>query len=107
MAQFEPLKQQIESAGAALVFVAAEKRDGFFKPEKFLEKRHVSFPFLLDDDRAVTKAWGVYNHIALDAYNIAKPATFIVGSDGLVKYAYIGTKQTDRAPLEQILANLR
>lgn len=106
MAQFELVKQQIESAGATVVFVAAEKRDGFFKPEKFLERRHISFPFLLDEDRVATKAWGVYNRIALDAYNIAKPATYIVGSDGVVRYAYVGKSQSDRAPLDQVLANL-
>jgi peroxiredoxin len=106
MAQFEPLKQQVEDKGATVVFVAAEKREGFFKPEKFLERRHVSFPFLLDEDRAVTKAWGVYNRIALDAYNIAKPATFVVGRDGVVKYAYVGKSQTDRAPLAEVVASL-
>jgi peroxiredoxin len=106
MAQFEPLKEQIEASGATVVFVAAEKREGFFKPEKFLQRRHVSFPFLLDEDRAVTKAWGVYNRIALDAYNIAKPATFVVGRDGVVKYAYVGKSQTDRAPLAEVVASL-
>jgi peroxiredoxin len=106
MAQFEPVKQQIESKGATVVYVAAEKREGFFKPEKFLERRHISFPFLLDEDRAVTKTWGVYNRIALDAYNIAKPATFVVGRDGIVKYAYVGKSQTDRAPMEEVLTNL-
>ena len=106
MAQFEPVKEQIVASGATVVFVAAEKREGFFKPEKFLQRRHVSFPFLLDEDRAVTKAWGVYNRIALDAYNIAKPATFVVGRDGLVKYAYVGKSQTDRAPLAEVVASL-
>jgi peroxiredoxin len=107
MAQFEPKKQQIESANATVVFIAAEKREGFFKPEKFLARRHISFPFLLDEDRAVTKAWGVYNRIALDAYNIARPATFVVGRDGIVKYAYVGKHQLDRAPMEQVLGSLQ
>jgi peroxiredoxin len=106
MAQFEPLKQQIEESGASVVFVAAEKREGFFKPEKFLERRHISFPFLLDEDRAVTKAWGVYNRIALDAIKIARPATFIVGRDGVVKYAYVGKSQMDRALLAEVIGNL-
>jgi peroxiredoxin len=106
MAQFEPVKQEIESKGASVVFVAAEKREGFFKPEKFLERRHVSWPFLLDEDRAVTKAWGVYNKIALDAFNIAKPATFVVGQDGIVKYAYLGKNQLDRADLQSVISSL-
>jgi peroxiredoxin len=104
MAQFELVKAKIEASGATVVYVAAEKKEGFFKPEKFLEKRHISFPFLLDEDRAVTKAYGVYNRIAIDAYNIAKPATFVVGPDGMVKFAYVGKGQTDRAPMEDVLA---
>jgi peroxiredoxin len=107
MAQFEPVKEQIAKAGASVVFVAAEKRAGFFKPEKFLVRRHVSFPFLLDEERSVTKSWGVYNRIALDAYNIARPATFVVGRDGMLKYAYVGKNQTDRAPMEDVIAALR
>ena len=106
MAQFEPMKQEIESKGAMVVYVAAEKREGFFKPEKFLERRHISFPFLLDEERSVTKAYGVYNRIALDAYDIAKPATFVVGSDGVVKFAYVAKGQTDRAELKSVIGNL-
>src|ERR1043166_2025983 len=106
MAQFEQKKEEIAGKGAAVVFVAAEKREGFFKPEKFLEKRHVSFPFLLDEDRAVTKAWGGYNRIALDAYPIARPATFVVGRDGVVKFAYVGKSQTDRVVIESVIGAL-
>ena len=51
MAQFEPLKDEIEKLGA-LLYVAAEKRTGVFHPEKFFAEHQVSFPFLLDEDRA-------------------------------------------------------
>jgi hypothetical protein len=51
MAQFEPVKSELEQAGTQAVLIAAEKRDGMFKPAKFLEKHPVSFPFLLDADR--------------------------------------------------------
>src|ERR1700735_1364849 len=44
MAQFEPLQSELERAGAKVVFIAAEKRDGMFKPVKFLEKHTVGFP---------------------------------------------------------------
>jgi peroxiredoxin len=54
MAQFEPMVGEIEDAKAQLVYIAAEKRHGIFKPEKFLEKHPVSFPLLLDEDRSVT-----------------------------------------------------
>src|SRR5579863_6999558 len=103
MAQFEPMKNAIERAGAQLVFLAAEKRDGMFKPAKFLEKHPVSFPFLLDEDRTVTKAYGLYHCLATDAINVAHPATLISDGTGIVRYIYRGESQTDRAPMKQVM----
>ena len=105
MAQFEPLKQQIEAGGSAL-FIAAEKRGGMFKPEKWVVEHPVPFPFLLDEDRKVTKSYGVYQRLGVDAIDIARPATFIVGADGTIRYIYVGSSQSDRAPLEEVLQEL-
>ncbi len=107
MAQFEPMKSGIEQTGAQVVFIAAEKRDGIFKPAKFLEKHPASFPFLLDEDRTVTKAYGLYHWLATDAINIAHPATLVIDRDGTVRYIYRGDNQLDRAPLEQVLAAVK
>jgi peroxiredoxin len=104
MAQFEPMKSELDRAGAQLVFIAAEKRDGMFKPAKFLAKHPASFPFLLDEDRAVTKAYGLYHRLAKDAFNIAHPATLVVDSRGTVRYIYRGENQADRAPIDQVMA---
>jgi len=97
------MKRQLERAGAQVIFIAAEKRDGIFKPTKFLEKHPVSFPFLLDEDRTVTKAYGLYHWLAGDAINIAHPATLILDRGGTVRYIYRGENQTDRAPLGQVM----
>jgi len=107
MAQFEPMVGDIEDAGAQLVYVAAEKRHGMFKPERFLEKHPVSFPFLLDEDRSVTKAYGLYHRLGTDAINIAHPATLVIDRGGTVQYIYRGASQTDRAPMEQVMAVLK
>ena len=107
MAQLEPLKGEIEQAGAQLVYLAAEKRGGMFKPEKFLREHPVSFPFLLDEDRTVTKAYGLYHWLATDAINIAHPATLVIDSGGTMRYIYRGDSQTDRAPVEEVLEALR
>ena len=86
-----------------MVFIAAEKRDGMFKPVKFLEKHPLAFPFLLDEDRTVTKAYGLYHRLAKDAINIAHPATLVVDGNGTVRYIYRGENQMDRAPMEQVM----
>ncbi len=103
MAQFESRKQEIESAGAQVAFVAAEKRDGLWKPGKFLEKHPISFPFLLDEDRAVTKAYGLHHAFGADAVNIAHPATLVIDCGGVVRYLYRGDNRNDRAPLDEVL----
>ena len=106
IAQFEPLKDEIEKLGASLLFLAAEKRKGMFKPESFFSKHPVSFPFLLDEDRKVTKAYGVYNRLTLEAIDIAKPATFVVDRSGIVRFVYVGKNQLDRASVEQVMEAL-
>lgn len=103
MAQFEPVRPEVESAGAQALFIAAEKRSGMFKPEKFLAAHPVPFPFLLDEDRQVTKAYGVYHRMGKDAFNIARPATFVVDRNGMVRFLYVGSNQADRAPMEEVL----
>jgi peroxiredoxin len=107
MAQFEPWKETIEAVGGGLVFVAAEKRNGMFNPQNFLNEHPTPFPFLLDEDRSVTKAYGVYQRLGVDAINIARPATFVVGRDAVIRYIYVGASQTDRAPIEQVLDALK
>jgi len=103
MAQFESRKRDVEAAGAQLAFLAAEKRSGVWRPERFLEKHPISFPFLLDEDRAVTKEYGVHNALSKDALNIAHPATFVIDRGGVVRYIYRGDNQNDRAPLDEVI----
>ena len=101
------MKGQIEHAGAQLAYIAAEKASGVWKPAKFPASHPVAFPFLLDENRAVTKAYGLYHRIGLDALNIAHPATLVIDRDRKVDYIYRGDNQTDRAPFEQVLEAVR
>ena len=110
MTQFESRRPEIEAAGAQLAFIAAEKRDGVWRPGKFLEKHPISSVFLLDEDRTVTRAFGLHHALGTDALNIAHPATLIISRDddrgGIVRYIYRGDNQLDRAPLDEVLRAL-
>jgi len=103
MAQLESQKREIDGSGARLAYIAAEKRGGVWKPETYLAKHPVSFPFLLDEDRAVTKAYGLHHLIGTDALDIAHPATLVVDRSGTVLWIYRGENQHDRAPLQDVL----
>jgi peroxiredoxin len=107
MTQFESRKADIESAGAQLAFIAGEKREGVWKPGKFLEKHPISSVFLLDEDRTVTKAYGLHHALATDAINIAHPATLVIDRGGIVRYIYRGDNQLDRASLDEVISKLQ
>ena len=107
MAQLEPFKQQIAQLGAGLVYIAAEKREGVWNPAKYLSDHPVSFPFLLDEDRSVTKAYGLYHAFGHDAFRIAHPATLVVDRGGTIRYIYRGENQTDYPPVDEVLESLR
>jgi len=103
MAQLESHKREIDATGARLAYVAAEKRDGVWKPATYLDKHPISFPFLLDEDRSVTKAYGLHHMLGTDALNIAHPATLVIDREGTVRWIYRGENQHDRAPIEDVL----
>src|SRR6516164_9828105 len=105
MAQFELRKNDL--GGAGLAYIAAEKRDGVWNPVKYLAKRPISFPFLLDEDRAVTKAYGLHHAFGHDALDIAHPATLVVDRGGTIRYLYRGDNQHDRAPLDEVVAAVK
>jgi peroxiredoxin len=107
MAQFEPYQGEIKQADAQLIYIAAEKREGMFKPAKYLAAHPISFPFLLDEDRTVTKAYGLYHRIGHDAINIAHPASLVVDRGGMLRYIYRGDNQTDRAPAQEVLDSVK
>lgn|SRR5512146_1538960 len=107
MAQLGPYEEQFRHAGAEVVLIAAEKSGAMFKPEEFLRKHPVPFPFLLDEDRKVTQMYGVYHRLGTDAIRIARPATFVVGRDGIIRYIFVGSSQTDRSPVEDVLRAVR
>jgi peroxiredoxin len=87
--------------------MAAEKRDGVWRPGKFLEKHPIASVFLLDEDRTVTKAYGLHHAFGTDAINIAHPATLVIDRAGIVRYIYRGDNQLDRAPLDEVMGALR
>jgi peroxiredoxin len=105
MAQLEPYQDEIKRAGS-LLYIAAQKRGGLFKPEKYLIQHPVSFPFLLDEDRTVTKAYGIHHRLGRDAFNIARPATFIVDRKGILRFVYVSSHQKDRADVNSMLRAL-
>jgi peroxiredoxin len=73
---------------------------------RYIEETGLPFDILVDESRAVLKAYGVWHRAALDAWNIARPALFIVERTGTIRYSFIGESQRDFPSHEEILRQL-
>ena len=73
---------------------------------RYVEDRGLPFNILIDETRNVTKAYGVWHPIGLDAWNIARPALFLIDPTGTIRYSVIGRNQEDFPSHEEILAEL-
>ena len=73
----------------------------------YVEKNGITFPLLVDKTREVIKSYGVYHWLSLEAYNIARPATFVIDRTGIIRYMYIGSHQFDLVQQSEILECLK
>lgn len=76
-----------------IVIVVGQKRKAV---KKWMEENPMPFPFLIDENREVIKAFDVYHLIGKDALNIAHPSMFLVSEDQRIAFAYVGKNQADR-----------
>jgi methyl-accepting chemotaxis protein len=84
---------QYEKLGIPIVVIVGQKKESV---QKWLESNPMPFPFLIDQDREVIKAFDVFNPINFDAFRIAHPSLFLISSEGKIVYAYVGKNQKDR-----------
>jgi len=104
MAQVESSYNEFTKRDAAVVFVAAQKIEGFSRAKEYVEKNMYSVPVLFDEARKVTRAYGVYHGFGIDAYNIARPATFVIGRDGKICWIAVSPNQSERPRVPEILS---
>ena len=104
MAQVESSIAEFGKRNAAVVIVAAQKIEGFSKAKQFVEQQKYHFPVLFDETRRVTRAYGVYHALGIDAINIAHPATFVIGPDGKICWIAVSPSQSQRPLMEDILS---
>jgi methyl-accepting chemotaxis protein len=71
--------------------------------ERFVAETQPPFAVLVDESRDVVKAYGVWHRVRLDAWNIARPAVFLIDRDRSIPYSFIGTSQTQFPTHEEIL----
>ncbi len=73
----------------------------------FAERKGLTYPLLVDKDRSVIKSYGVYHWLSFEAYNIARPATFIIDKLGIIRFMFIGSHQFDLVDQTELLEHLK
>ena len=70
----------------------------------YIEETGLPFDILIDERRDVLRAYGVWHRVGLDAWNIARPAVFLIDTDRRIRYSFIGNHQREFPTQEDILA---
>lgn len=103
MVHIREIYKELESRGARAVVILAQNPD---RMREYLEKNPFPFPVLADASRKVVKEYGVYVRMNFESVNIARPAHFVLDSEGIIRYIFIASVQVETPPDGDILAAL-
>jgi peroxiredoxin Q/BCP len=74
------------------VAIVAQKSEAV---ARFIEANPLPFRVLIDTSRDVLRAYRVWHRIGFDAWNIARPALFLIARDGTVVRKFVARTQTE------------
>jgi len=70
---------------------------------RYIEDTGLPYDILIDETRAVAKSYGVWHAWGLDAYNIARPAVFLIDRSGLIRYSFVAKRQDQYPSPDEIM----
>lgn len=70
---------------------------------QYVQEQRLPFLVLIDSSRETIKAYGVWHRVGLDAWNIARPALFLIARDGRIVQRFISTRQDQFPTHEEVL----
>ncbi len=73
---------------------------------RYIEETGLPFNILVDESRDVLKAYGVWHAVGLDAWNIARPALFLIDPSGAIRYSFVADRQDEFPAHEEIIRKL-
>ena len=74
---------------------------------RYIEDNGLPFNILVDESRDVLKAYGVWHRMGLDAWNIARPALFLIDRSGRIRYSFVGESQEEFPARDEIMGEMR
>lgn len=94
MPSMQQLKERLADEPFAILAVNMAETEGDI--QTFLRKVQVDFPLLMDKEGEVVKAWRVF----------AFPTSFVLDSDGRIRYALYGALEWDAPEVVERIAGL-
>lgn len=82
-------QNELTRLGSLGVQVLGISVDTFFTLAAFAREIKTTFPLLSDFNKDVIRAYDVFNPDMIGLHGIAKRAVFVVGRDGLIRYAEV------------------
>ena len=76
---------------------------------RYIEETGLPFNILIDESRDVLRAYGVWHRVGLTAWNIARPALFVIDREGRIRYSFVAERQEEfpsSAEIDQALDGL-
>ena len=72
----------------------------------YIEETGLPFNILVDTSRDVLKAYGVWQALGWTAWNIARPALFLIDRTGAICFSFIADRQDQFPSHQEIMAAL-
>ena len=69
----------------------------------YIEETGLPFNILIDDRRDMLKAYGVWHRVGWDAWNISRPAVFLINQNGSIPYSFVGDNQREYPTPQEML----
>ena len=73
---------------------------------RYVEDKGLPFNILIDSSRDVAKAYGVWQRIGIDAWNIARPSLFLIEPGGRIRYSFVASRQDEFPGHDEILKEI-
>ncbi len=96
--------QKYDSMNAQVLGISV---DSLFTLEKFAEEQRINFPLLSDFNKEVSRSYdALYEEFVFDMQGVSKRASFVIDSNGTVRYAHIQENAGDLPDFDAILEAL-
>jgi len=87
--------------GVQVVPVLAQRADAV---RRYIEETGLRLDILIDERRDTVRAYGVWHRVGFDAWNIARPAWFLIERDSRISWSFIGDNQKEHPEIPELLA---